>query len=205
MNSSKIFLETVICLSILVAPPSMVAQFQKGDVELSLSGSLGKVSSSSSGFGSNSSSESFLLLSVSPGYYFGRGFSIEPEVGLLAVEDEEPGVSLIGNIAYTHRIPESDVALFLCVGYGVSNALSFPVPGGIPFRMSNEFDITVFNVGGGLKYVIKDAVALRLELNYRNHSWMQEYSYYGYSGPTSYTLERSYSHIGLLVGFSVLL
>jgi hypothetical protein len=68
--------------------------------------------------------------------------------------------------------------------------------------VSDGFDIDGVNAGAGAKYIIKNAVALRAELNYRNHSWTEESSNVFYQVPKS---EYSYSNIGMLFGFSVLL
>lgn len=192
----------IMCM-LLILCSFAVAQFQQGDVEIAFSGNFGSLETSrTSGGSTQSESSTYFNLSITPGYYVANGFSIEPEFALLAVEDEEPAQYVLGNISYTYRLPESDVALFGRAGYGVSNSIQFPVPGGINLRISDKFDVGVLNLGAGVKYVIKNAVALRTEMNYRRHSWTTEsFSFFG----GSFKSERTYTNIGLLFGFSVLL
>lgn len=194
----------IIALSVLVILSSRTfAQFQQGNWELIFSGNLGSLESSTTVMGqTNSQSRTFANLSISPAYYIVDGLSIEPEFGLLAVEKQTPAQFILGNLSYTHRLPQTDIALFLRAGYGVSNSIQFPVPGGVAIRISEDFDVGVLNIGVGVKYIIKDIVALRSEVNYRNHSWTRESI--GFYSP-SYSQENSYKHIGLLLGFSILL
>jgi hypothetical protein len=142
-------------------------------------------------------------ISVVPGYYLIDGLSIEAELGLLAVEKEDPAQFILGNVSYTYRLPDSRVALYGRIGYGVSNSVQLPVQPGIVSRVTNNFDVNVFNGGVGLKILVSQGAALRAELNYKRHSWTTEYhSYYGgYSSKTDYT----YSNTGLLLGFSILI
>jgi hypothetical protein len=65
-----------------------------------------------------SSSNKFTLLAVAPEYYVSDNLSVGVELGLLAVEESEPGQFLIGNLTYTYRISGSDFALFARAGYG---------------------------------------------------------------------------------------
>jgi hypothetical protein len=141
------------------------------------------------------------IISVVPGFYVIDGLSLEAELGLLAEEKGEPAQFLLGNVSYTYRIPDSKIALFGRVGYGVSNAVQLPVPLGIVSRVSNDFDVGVFNAGAGVKILVSQGAALRAELNYKSHSWTTEYHSYYYSSKTEYT----YSNTGLLLGFSILI
>jgi hypothetical protein len=178
------------------------AQFKQGDVELSFSGGLDSWSNSSTSSGStHSDSRNLAILSVVPGFYVIDGLSLEAELGLFAEEKAKPAEFLLGNISYTYPIPESRVALFGRVGYGFSNAWQLPVPLGTVLRVSNDFDVGVFNAGAGVKILVSQGVALRAELNYKSHSWTTEYHSYYYSSKTEYT----YSNTGLLLGFSILI
>jgi hypothetical protein len=193
-----ILLSTVI----MMVTAHATAQFKQGDVELSFSGSLGSWSNSSTSSGStHSDSRNLAILSVVPGFYVIDGLSLEAELGLLAEEKAKPAQFVLGNVSYTYPIPESRVALYGRVGYGVSNAIQLPVPLGIVSRVSNDFDVGVFNAGAGLKILVSQGAAIRVELNYKSHSWTTEYQSYYYSSKTDYT----YSNTGLLLGFSILI
>jgi hypothetical protein len=188
--------------ALLIVSAHSSAQFKQGDVELSFSGSLGSLSNSSNTSGYNySESRNVAILSVVPGYYIIDGLSLEAELGLLAEEKASPAQYLLGNVSYTYRIPESRVALFGRVGYGVSNSIQIPMQLGIVSRVTSNFDVGVFNAGAGVKILVSQGAALRAELNYKSHSWTSEYHSAYYSSKTDYT----YSNTGLLLGFSILI
>lgn len=73
-------------------------------------------------------------------------------------------------------------------------------------KISNEMDVKVTTVGGGVKYLVSPWAALRLEINYKSHNGSREYET-SYSYPDRYAskMEYQYSNVGLLVGFSILL
>jgi hypothetical protein len=187
---------------VMMVTAHATAQFKQGDVELSFSGSLGSLNASSTSSGYNhSESRNTAILSVVPGFYVIDGLSLEAELGLLAEEKAMPAQYLLGNVSYTYLIPESRVALFGRVGYGVSNSVQIPVQPGIVSRVTNNFDVGVFNAGAGVKILVSQGAALRAELNYKSHSWTTEYHSPYYSSKTEYT----YSNTGLLLGFSILI
>jgi opacity protein-like surface antigen len=178
------------------------AQFKKGDVELSFSGSLGSntiTESSSGGYSfSNSSTEKYLFFSVSPGYYLLDGLSVEPEISFTANQHEQPAQYLLLNLSYTYLLPNSREALFLRAGYGISNSVQMPVLGAAVVHTSDKFNVGVLNLGAGAKFLVTQSVILRAEVNYRSHTWSNDEGY-GYSD------DYAYSNVGLLVGFSILL
>jgi hypothetical protein len=187
---------------IMMVMADATAQFKQGDVELSFSGSLGSWNTSSTSSGYNlSQSRNVAIISVVPGFYVVDGLSLEPELGLLAEEKAKPAQFLLGNVSYAYRIPDSKIALFGRVGYGFSNAIQLPVQPGIVSRVSNDFDVGVFNAGAGVKILVSQGAAVRAELNYKSHSWTTEYHSPYYSSKTEYT----YSNTGLLLGFSILI
>jgi hypothetical protein len=189
---------------VMMVTAHATAQFKQGDVELSFSGSLGSWNNSSSSSGYNySESRNMAIISVVPGYYIVDGLSLEAELGLLAEEKAKPAQYLLGNVSYTYLIPESRVALFGRVGYGASNSVQIPVQLGIVSRVTNNFDVGVFNAGAGVKILVSQGAALRAEVSYKSHSWTTQYP--GYFGGSSYKTEYTYSNTGLLLGFSILI
>jgi len=182
------------------------AQFKKGEVELSLSGSLGSMTNkytttSTGGKWSNSESNNYLFVSVMPGYYLVDGLSVEPEIGFLAVQHSEPAEYFLFNLSYTYLIPDTREALYARAGYGIANSVEMPYFSGAIGKFSDKLNVGVINLGGGVKFLLTNSVALRTELNYRTHTWSNSVDY-GYG---SYSSDQTMSNFGLLIGFSILL
>ncbi len=203
-------MKSVITLSsvLLLAAAVACAQFKKGDVELSFSGSIGSwsnhYSDTYSGGGSYSSSDSrnYVFLAVSPGYYLADGLSVEPEFSLMAAEESKPIQYLLMNLSYTHLLPNSIVAPYARAGYGVANSVQMAGMTVLPIEASSKFDIGVFNAGAGVKVLLNRFVVLRTEINYKSHAWSDSQDY-GYG--ISHKSESKLSFFGLQLGFSVLL
>lgn len=177
---------------------SAYAQFQKGDVELTLDGTIGMNSSSSKSQGSSSSSDrNFMVLTLAPGFYVVDGLSLEPLIGITAVEDYKPGFLLLANVSYTNYLKAQNLGLFFKIGYGLSNAAS--VPGMNSYnRLTEDLDISVLNLGGGAKFLLGSKAYIKTELNYRRFSWERDYGSWGKS-------ENTNGFLTLLLGIGVLL
>lgn len=180
------------------------AQFQQGDVELALSGTVGSWSNSYTiGQQTESESRNVLMLGMTMGYFLADGFSVEPEFVFMAVEKQSPGHSILANVSYTYFGAGSKVAPFVRVGYGVSNSFSFMGVQSFLSRVSDKLDVTVLQAGGGIKVPVATGAAIRLELSYKNQSFTREYP--GFFGNGSVESKMGNTYIGLLVGLSVLL
>jgi opacity protein-like surface antigen len=180
-------------LAICLCTSFASAQFTKNSVELSLSGSMGVWTPSS-----QSQSYTYIFLTSDVDYYIIDGLSLEPEIGFTAVENSQPSQSILLNLSYTSRIPNSNTALFLRGGYGIGNTVLWAPFGSIPIQLSNDLNIYTINVGAGLKILLRENVALRVEGNYRQQSYKPNYG--NYSSST-----EQYSNFALLLGFSILL
>jgi len=179
------------------------AQFRKGDIELSFSGSAGSFKSSSTSFGeTRSESQGYGLLAIAPSFYLVDGFSAELELGFLAKEDLEPAFFAVGNLSYTFWRTGAKVAPYLRLGYGLSNGFQHPIAGSAVIRQSDKFDINIFNAGVGIKYLLSPGAALRAEINYKSQNWSRETRRF-FGG--TYKTDYAYSNVGLLLGISVLL
>ncbi len=181
------------------------AQFQKGTTELTLDGSAGSYSATSTsnsyGYSYNSSvTRNYAILDLAVGYFVADGLSLEPEIGWYALEKMEPSIHLVANLSYTLPNPTTRFAPFIRAGYGVANMMEFPGVGMLG-RVSDKMDVSVLNIGGGVKYLVASSIALRAEINYRKHSLSNSSSY----GGVSMSFDQSFSTTGLLLGFSVLL
>jgi opacity protein-like surface antigen len=154
-------------------------QIKQGILELSLSGNFGTSSGSTEqtgaiSFKSDQPAEGYLSFALRPGYYVIEGLVVEPELLWTATEESPPSFSFTGNLAYHFVIPQSRMAPFVLVGYGKAN--------GIPRfqqslqRATDGFDVSVLNIGAGMKFFVALRVALRVE--YR----LQRYGYETSSG-----------------------
>jgi hypothetical protein len=180
---------------------SSIAQFKRGDVELSMNASLGSRSMKISGHGyEDKESYNFMYLGVSPGMFVTQGLSIEPEIAFMAIEKQLPTWYFLGNVSYTYAGEGAKMAPFVRAGIGVANGIPV-LPGTMAvFRTSDKLDVQVLNVGAGVKYQVAGAAHLRAEANYKHYSWSRVL----YSG-SSTSSDYSYGDFGILVGFSVLL
>jgi len=195
----------LIVVSILSVCGFLYSQTQQGAWELSVSGNLGLVSSSSETTGSFGSSKSeqesqgFISLALRPGYYIIDGLVIEPEILWTAVEETSPSYSLSGNLAYNFSIPQSRIIPFFLVGYGIGNAIPFFQR--LFYRYSDKLDIRVLNIGAGLKFFVAERIALRTEYRYQRYNQERTFS----SGSFSYTKKTTNNFHNIFFGFSIFL
>jgi opacity protein-like surface antigen len=193
----------VVCL--VFACESLSSQTQQGTWELSLSGNLGSVSGSSETTGSFGSSKSelesqgYLSLALRPGFYIIDGLVVEPEILWTAVEKDPPSFSLSGNLAYNFSIPQSHITPFVLVGYGTGNAI--PLFQRLLFRSSDKLDISVLNIGAGLKFFVAERIALRTEYRYQRYSQERTFS----SGSFNSTTKTIQNFHNVFFGFSIFL
>lgn len=179
------------------------AQTEKGSWEISAAANAGSMSrsyeSSSGGYSTSGSSDAlmYFALDLRAGWYVVDGFSIEPEVYMFAAEEQEPAFNFGGNLSYTFNIQESPVKPFLIAGYGIGNAI--PIAQLLLGQSSDELDIPVLRVGGGLKVFVSKNVALKAE--YRYERYTSEESSSSYYGSYSSTTVTNFHNI--LFGFCV--
>jgi hypothetical protein len=181
------------------------APFMQGDWELTTAGAFGsmsrKTSSSAGSYKySNESSSNYAFLSLMADYYIIDRLSIEPEISLLAVKDAKPGETILLNVSYTQPLGNSIVALFIRGGYGLGNASSIPIMPELPIQMTDGFKVNTINAGGGVKLLIAQGVALRIEVNYKYQTCTYDFGG-GYPAKYDYT----YSIIRCYFGLSALL
>jgi len=186
-------------VALLISFNSIFSQTKKGGWEFSLSGNFGSVSSSSEITGSSRSDESqgYILLSIRPGFYIDDGLAIEPEIFWTAIENNPPAFSINGNLAFNLSIPESHITPFVLVGYGTGNAIPFFQS--VLFRFSDKWDISVLNIGTGIKYFFTERIALRTEYRYQRYSQESTYNF----GSFSYTRKNIFNFHHVFFGFSV--
>ena len=186
---------------------SSFAQFKKGDFEFSFSGAFSSMTVENTSPGTYdihpySETRSTAGISFSPGFYLLDNFSIEAEIGIAAVQSMQPSQYVLINLSYTYLLPESKTALFAHAGYGLSNSVVISYLNNAISFASDKFDVKVLNFGAGIKYLISSTVLLHTEVNYRHHSWTNDY---GSSGYYNYKVDNKISNVSLLFGFSILI
>ncbi len=193
-----------LCALLCAAIPA-TAQTDSGSWEFSLAGNIGSTSTSTEytygGRTTSSDGEArmYLGLDLRVGAYVASGFSLEPEIYLLAIDKVPPTWNLGANAAYTFTIPESPVKPFLTAGYGIGNGI--PLMQRLLNRSSDELDIPVLRAGGGVKVFFSRYVALKVEYRYEHYSKEDSYS----AGPYSSTTKAAINYHNVLFGFSVFL
>lgn len=178
-----------------------ISQTEKGSWELSFTGNAGSYSQKSeyTSGGQTHTNEgearSYAALDFRAGYFLVDGLSLEPEFYFLGVEKTLPTYNLGVNVAYTFTIPESPVRPFLIAGYGTGNGI--PMMQRLLARESENLDIPVLRVGGGLKVLLNRWVALKVEYRYERYTDEQSTQYYS---------SKTVSNYGnILFGFSFFL
>ena len=195
---------SVLCITAILTVPAL-CQTHVGTWELSMAGNAGALTTSSEvTYGGQTSSDNgvsrnYFGLDLRPGYYVANGFSLEPEIYWLAAEKDAPTFNIGANAAYTFDIPQSSVLPYVTIGYGIGNGI--PLMQRLVGRSSDELDIPVFRVGGGLKIFVASAVALKIEYRYERYSQETSGSFFG----MSYTEKDVRSFHNILFGFSIFL
>lgn len=196
------------CAAGLGALPAL-SQTQPGSWELSVAGNFGSISTSSeyTVAGQTNSQEgeaqSYLGLDLRVGWFALEGLSIEPEIYILAIEQEPPTFNLGANLAYTFTIPSSPVKPYITAGYGIGNGI--PIMQRLMGRTSDKLDIPVLRVGGGVKLFLSKQVALKLEYRYERYSYETSATYSFYPYTYSYNAKEVWNHHTVLFGISVFL
>ncbi len=198
---------TILALSILliVSSSTALAQTQQGAWEFSVSGAFASVSSKSetSGYGGShtyeSEAENFFTVLLRPGFFVIDGLEIEPEILWGGASGIPPSYSFSGNLSYNVSIPNSRVVPFALAGYGIGNCI--PILQVTIGRNSDAFDVSVLNLGGGMKIFVSKQVAFRAEYRFQRYS--QETS--SGSGTFSSTAKLTYDFHNAFVGVSFFL
>lgn len=140
----------------------------------------------------------YLNLGVSTGFYIFNGLSIEPE---FTINSYSGGfsVTMLGNLCYTFDIPQKNIYPYIKFGYGLSGEPSNSGPSN-----SGSLNLKTINAGAGVKIMYFPDMAFKMEINYRNLSGSNGYSYSDQSYTSSDTYETSTSIISVSLGISIL-
>ncbi|HUM35064.1 MAG TPA: outer membrane beta-barrel protein, partial [Candidatus Saccharicenans sp.] len=109
-------------------------------------------------------------LPLRAGYYIWKGLEIEPELMLTKAEGADAGFILAANLAYNFNL-KGNLRPFILAGIGFGNG----------FTVANiaegdsDVNATVVNLGLGVKYLIGNSAALRLEYRYTHNHMKYDY------------------------------
>jgi len=177
-------------ISLIVAIASSVSAQPGGerDKELSLSASYQNIS----GSGSNGSS-GLILISPRIGFFFAKGFEIEPELLLLLSPGSDAIYMLSGNLSYNVLSAGRSVPFFLA-GYGIANTIPLF---NVPF-LRTPF-IGVLNLGAGVKAFLSEDIAIRVEYRFQNFVGSDLYGTPPYTYTENIDVQMHTVHIGITV------
>lgn len=109
-------------------------------------------------------SYTFLSLPLRVGYYIWKGLEFEPELILMKFDDSDAAYNLNGNLSYNFNT-SGRLKPFLLAGAGFGNGVAY----GAIVEGDTSINATLLNFGGGIKYVIGTAGAIRLEYRYTHN------------------------------------
>jgi Outer membrane protein beta-barrel domain len=112
-------------------------------------------------FSGDADSTTVWSLPLRVGYFVWKGLEIEPEVILLKFSHEDASYNMNGNLSYNFNA-SGQLKLFLLAGAGFGNGITVgPIVEG-----STSTNATLLNFGGGVKYVIGNSGAFRVEYRF---------------------------------------
>jgi opacity protein-like surface antigen len=121
--------------------------------------------------------ESYLNFPLRLGWYFWKGFELEPEFMLTKYHEHEvyppsydykynaTGWLLSGNLLYNLKLNKSHFVPFILAGWGFGNGIPY---GEYVERWDPQTKASTPNLGVGVKYMFSNIGALRLEYRYRH-------------------------------------
>ncbi len=132
--------------------------------------------------------ETVFNLPIRIGFFIYKGLEIEPELFLTIPEDTEyTGYLIFGNLAYNFRAANR-LRIFVLGGAGFGNSAQT-----FSYVSDWQMNITAFNFGAGVKYMVGDSAAFRIEYRFTK--------YHGENGYWWGELNRTDNNI--FIGFSV--
>jgi hypothetical protein len=138
--------------------------------------------------------ETLINLPIRIGFFIYKGIEIEPELILTIPEDSgETGYIILANVSYNFKASETLIP-FILAGAGYGNGPRY-------FDAVWDFDmgVTVFNFGAGIKYVVGNTAAIRIE--YRFTKYSGEETHTNFWGTWTDKLDRTENNV--LVGISI--
>lgn len=137
------------------------------------------------------------------GFYIFKGLAFEPELTLTFSSsgggESNTAVLGSGNLSYSF-ILQGNVVSFILAGAGYGNGQEL-----LGFASDLETGILALHAGAGVKVLINETAAIRLEYRFTNYSGEKEYTYSFWGWSYSYTADYGRSDHKVMVGISIFL
>jgi hypothetical protein len=116
--------------------------------------------------------ETVFNLPIRLGVFIFKGLEFEPELFLtIPEESDETGYVILANLSYNFKTSEN-LMLFVLGGAGYGNGSRL-----FDFVLDNDMGVTVYNFGAGIKYLVGNSAALRIEYRFTKYSGEKTESY----------------------------
>jgi hypothetical protein len=111
-----------------------------------------------------SDAETIFNVPLRIGYFIYKGLELEPEILLTIPEDGGTGILIQGNLSYNFKASEK-VFPFILGGFGFGNAQKI-----FGIAMDTDENVTVLNFGAGMKFMVGNSAAIRVEYRLTKYS-----------------------------------
>ncbi len=110
--------------------------------------------------------ETWINIPLRIGFFVYKGLEIEPELFLTIPTDESEytGILFLGNISYNFKASKRAIP-FILGGFGIGNG-----PQSFSMAWDWEESITALNFGAGIKYIVGNSAAIRIEYRFTSYS-----------------------------------
>lgn len=178
----------VILFGLIITAHSIAQPLEGKKFEFSTSASMWNVKSG------DGETETIINLPIRIGFFVFKGLEIEPELFFtIPEESEDIGYIILGNLSYNFKISKN-LMLFVLGGGGFGNGQRL-----FGIVWDNDMDVSVYNFGAGIKYLVGDSAALRIE--YRHTKYSGETTETSWWGTWTDKLDRTDNNI--LIGISI--
>jgi len=156
---NRIWTLFVIVLGLIMTDYSMAQTVDGKKFEFSTAASIWNVKSN------DGETETVINVPLRLGFFVYKGLEIEPEVFLtIPEESKNTGYIILANVSYNFKTSKA-LLFFVLAGGGYGNGSRL-----FDFVMDNDMDVTVYNFGAGLKFLVSNSAALRIEYRFTKYS-----------------------------------
>jgi hypothetical protein len=131
--------------------------FQSKKFEFSTSASLWNVKFK------DQETETLVNIPIRLGFFVYKGLEIEPELFLTIPEGEDLGFLLLASVSYNFKVSDKFIP-FILAGGGYGNSEQ-----NLSVAYDYSADIFAIHFGGGIKYLVSDSAALRMDYRFTKY------------------------------------
>lgn len=140
-------------------------------------------------------SSTIVNLPIRVGIFLYKGLALEPEVVLTIPDQGSAGILALVNLAYNFNV-KGKLVPFILAGAGYGNGQEM-----LNFVGNMDTGITALNVGAGVKFLVSDSAAIRLEYRFVSYSGKKTETYSSWT----YTYDYGRTDHKILIGISLFL